>query len=330
MKKIITIALIGLAFAGCKRNVQLSRFPEIEFSAQVEGALGTKAVALNTDQLNDVTILRLDATTATTPTSFAMADELTGATRKGSGDNGGAIVFNGTAPKYDVNDKYAHIKAYHPTPANVISNSKATWDIDGKTDILITKDYHAGKYSSPVTGTLTFAHQLAQLEVICQAKVSQAVATATWGKIVGIELISYPALVYTYNTNAVTLTGSSTTKIPLVQSDYNTDLVTFDIPDVPNTTVNAAGMFAPDLTPNSTAKVKLNVKTQKDGESVVDTSIDVQLKDNGTDKGFEKGKRHTITLTFGVASGSEPVIEVKTTEIEDWVAGYSGTGDLEK
>ncbi|MCD8093613.1 MAG: fimbrillin family protein, partial [Bacteroides sp.] len=334
MKAIIIYSLALAALTSCAKSEEAitpdnpnNPLPpkEIHISAAIEASAQTKAVTRvdatplegpidGTADIEGIQFLRKDDAASQSSLSFDGATLITG-TRTKNDDNAGTtndgdITFDGTAPMYDlVDNKHAYFVAYYPAAASVTSNV-ASLTIDGKTDILYAPLYDAGCYAptGSVSGSsMTFNHALAQLEVVCKAEsgVSADVIKGIWGKIKKIEIATKETAKYKYSDQSFEFTtaegsGSGSKKLPLLKADYKTTFASIDIPASSNTTVNAAGMFAP-AAENSTNAINLTITTQVSGGSEVTTDVSVQLTDgspSSTNKGFERGKKHTAILTF--------------------------------
>lgn len=324
-RPLLLTALLLATLVSCSKQEQEPLSPSgdgvIRLNAVVADADGTKAPVIDGGAgakatLANIHFLRKDGTTA--QTNFGGVTALSG-----SRNASGAITIS-TAPTYAKSDANAWFVAYHPTTApegaTVTAGSKVVWAINGKADILLStlnaaQSYDAGKYSAPTTGTMTFKHALAQLEVICKAMPTTNVAAdlvqSVWGNITKIELLTSPGdMTYTYATNALTY-GAAAAK-PLLYKDYTSAFFPVAIPANNSSVVTAAGMFAP-----STGIIRLKVYSVNFPDGIM---IPVQLK-NSSDVAcnFEAGKRYTVTLTFGA---DDKNIEVKST-IADWNAGYT-------
>lgn len=318
MKRILLSALLVGALTGCSKETPeqpAGNSREIRISTAIDGVDASKSVVLGSETQAEVQVLRKDNATSAAPTDFSGTP--VSVTRETTGN----LTF-ATAPTYDLNNNYAFFAAYWPkgTPGS----DKVTWAIDGATDIIATEAWNAGNYAAPVTTGMTFSHQLAQLEVVCTADpagtTSLDVVKAAWGKITNIELVNTSNTVdMAYDGLSLTF-GEATQTLALKKADYDTALASFDLAKS-NTTVNAAGMFAPG---SGTATIKLKVTSEK---VTGGKEIEVQLKQGGTtDKGFEKGLKHTVTLTFGASTKD---IAVTATTITAWSTGYEGSGSLE-
>ncbi|MCD8094461.1 MAG: fimbrillin family protein, partial [Bacteroides sp.] len=327
---------------------------EIHISAAIEASAQTKATTRDESTLTGpidgtvdipgIQFLHKDAAAseATSGLSFEGVSVITG-TRIATGttNTGSSITFNGSAPQYDQKEnKNAYFVAYYPVRENSSSSDNtATWTIDGKTDILYAERYDAGTYIATITGgesPMTFKHALAQLEVVCMAEkdVSAEVMKKVWGQIQKIEISTLAKAKYKYSDQSFEFKdasdGTTAANIELLQKDYKTAFAAIDIPSHVATpsadNVVAAGMFAP-AAENSTAAITLTITTKVDGAdaSAVTTNVTVQLAKDGTNKGFERGLKHTAILTFKT---SKVDIEVTGTTITPWGTGYTGTGDV--
>lgn len=317
MKQILMSALFAAVLAGCSKVApeQAAVNPyEIRINTAINGVDATKGVALSSASQTGVQVLRKDNTIATPPTDFSGTP--VSVTRETTGN----LTFS-APPAYDLNNNYAFFAAYHPE--GLAGSNKVTWAIDGATDIITTGAWSAGNYAMPVKTGMTFSHQLAQLEVICKADpastVAEAAVQAAWGKITGIELINTSNTVdMAYNGLGLTF-GAATSALSLRQSDYSTVFAALAITKA-NSSVIAAGMFAPG---SGTAAIRLKVYTEQVSAG---KEIEVQLQQSAINKGFEKGLRHTVTLTFGAGTKN---ISVTGTAITAWGTGYTGSGSLE-
>lgn len=272
-----------------------------------DGAAGAKAV------LSDMHFLRKDG--ASMQTDFSEVTAIAG-----SRDATGLITFpEGSVPAYGKGNLNAWFVAYWPSAsadgAAVAAGSKVVWTIDGSRDILLStldasKSYDAGKYTAPISTGMTLQHVLAQLQVVCTANSSmdQAIVRAAWGKITKIEILTSPASVtYTYSTNALTYGAAGA--VSLWKPDYTGKFEGQGLDLVKgSTTVVAAGMYPP-----SAGAVKLKVYSERVTSG---KEVSVQLQSGGTNKNFERGLTHKITLSFDAL----PQQITATASITPWTA----------
>lgn len=324
MKKVF-ISLISLAMLYSCSDKESSLLEKglsnyIKVHATVEKMTVSKSV-ISSDNVNGVNLLRVDqASQNPVPSDFGSATTpLVGNLVDGK------INFLGTTPEYLHNNYYTYMVAYWP--AGKLANNNITWDIDGKTDILLSNTWCAGNYTNPISDGMVFNHQLSRLQVICKAQADVALEAVqdTWGQISSIEIVGVkPQLQLNTTSRAVAAEGSIHNSA-LLQNDYNTAFTPIAIPASGNTTVNAATMQAPMTLANEYYSLQLLVKTTKKAEGV---TINVALKNKSDQKlmGFDAGKIHTVTLTF---KSTEKVIEVSSTTITPWADGYIGTNDVE-
>ena len=276
MKKIFTSIIALAMLASCaKEQVNPTNNGEIVINTKISGVEQTKGVTLGENEQTEVQLLRVDnANTTDNLTNFSGTP--LSATRAA---NSGALTFANPTPKYNMNDFYAFFVAYHPK-GNIGAN-KATWTIDGKTDIIYAAPCHAGKFSDPTVGNMTFNHQLAQLEVICKgsadANIIDPTIQSAWGKITKIELVNTANTVNFSYTNLTFTYGASNQSIALLNAaTYESALTAFDITKE-NTSVNASGMFDPAA--SGTTAITLKVTTEK---VTAGKTVNVQLMQNTT------------------------------------------------
>lgn len=337
MKHLLFLVLPAVLLAGCSEHdpdadAGPGRDGMIRIASAIEASAETRAAVTDGDRLTDVQFLRVDvADDGAVPSDYFSGVTAIGGTR----DNTGAksIVFDAPTPAYNLNDARSYFVAYHPK--TTVASGVAAWPIDGRTDILVTPVWDAGKYSAPKTGgggaagdPMLFRHQLAQLEVICKAYTAdgttESLVQALWGDITSIELLNTASeATYAYATNAVAYNAPK--GLPLLAGATYADAfaptaVTVNAADA----VTAAGMFAPDVTPGSTARIQLRVRSTGIPAGV---RIEVQLKNaSGVNVGFTRGLKHTVTLSL---RAGEKQIDVAGTTITPWGAGYAGNSEME-
>lgn len=323
MKKVF-ISLISLAMLySCSDNesslLEKGLSNDIKVHATVEKMTVVKSV-ISSDNVNGVNFLRVDqATNSVAPSDFGSATTpLTGNMVNGN------INFLGTTPEYQHNNYYAYMVAYWP--AGTMANKNITWDIDGKTDILLSNVWCAGNYTNPIENGMVFEHQLSRLQVICKAQAGVALEAVqdTWGQITSIEIVGVKPQLQLNTTNEAVISTGNAQNAALLQSDYNTAFEPIAIPASGNTTINAATMQAPIALSNEYYSLQLLVKTTKKPEGV---TINVALKSNTDTKimSFDAGKINTVTLTF---KSTDKVIEVSSTTITPWTEGYIASNDV--
>lgn len=301
-------------------STRLDAAPEVQSDAPADGTKSPVAdgSADSRAVLSDMHFLLKNG--ATVQTDFSGVTALTA-----SRDAAGKITF-GTVPTYDKSDLNAWFTAYWPaTPAGgaaVTAGTKVVWTIAGDQDILLSTldpsaSYDAGKYTAPVSTGMTLQHVLAQLQVVCTANSSmdQAIVRAVWGKITKIEILTSPASVtYTYSTNALTYGGAGA--VSLWKPDYTGKFEGQALELVKSsTTVIAAGMYPP-----STGELKLKVYSERVTSG---QEVSVQLKSGGTNKNFERGLTHKITLSFDAL----PQQITATASIAPWAVAADAEAD---
>lgn len=313
MKKIIFSALVVATALGCSKGDNGAQIAGGETS-QIKIGVALPDIAVSPSSrvaydgdvpIKGLKFIRVDATEMPTGRWPDKATRVLGDRT----DNGTNIVF-ATEQYYNGVVNNAYFMAFD-SKAKEYSTYAMDWSLDAKTDVLYTDFYDAGTVSSPIVPVMQFKHALAQIEVVCKAEAGKLdEVKARWGKIEYIKFkdaLSY--LMYSSQSWFIlddTPEGSppNFSDLPFVQSDYDTDFQAIDIPANDNTTVTAAGMFAPLIVPTFT----LLVKTENQPEKVV-------LVDLGAGNVLKAGEKHVITFTF---NAREIVV---TTTIEDWSEG---------
>ena len=337
MKKILFSLLALLALVSCSKEpgtTPTATDGRIRVVAGIDGAKGSAIPAAPTAAgaskgLSNVPTGPMDATTgltgasfvivesATTPTSFVGGTVYTGDVAATSGE----VTFTSTpVPAYNPNDQNAWLAAY--APGGALTADAIEWTIDGKTDILATNTvWNAGKYTAPVTTGLNFNHLLARVQVTCQAEAGAALGAVqdAWGEITKIEFVDAPEKMKYDLSAAPTVSTSGSANFPLLKDYDGTAFARTAVPANGNTTVAAVAMLAP-VAPTAVASFKLRITTSKPLTAEIPISL------GGSQSPITAGYTHTVTLTFK-ADARE--IEVFSTAIEPWGAGYTGGGDME-
>lgn len=329
MKRTLFYALCGLVMVGCSVDRSDERSIEIRSSVSDDQAKGRsqvqgKAVAINTSALSDVQFLRKDITNGDlAPTDFSNIITVLSGDRGTTGD----ITFATPKPRYLSTGERTYLWAFYPK-ATITPKTKASWAVDGKSDILVSTVHDAGTLASPLTGErskgqtpMIFQHRLAQLEVTCQVASgeSETAVQGNWGTINKVELLNTPStLTLDFSTGVTTASGSAS-KV-LLKDDYTT---TAPATALTSAGTKWAGMYAPAAA-GSTDPIQLKITTAKE---TAGRTISVQLKDlYGDNKGFEVGMTHSIVLSF---KAKDKEIEIKGTVIKPWGTGYTDNPEVE-
>ena len=305
MKQILLPVLVIAAMSSCSKQTNeapdAGGLKEIRLGSGI--AAQTKAAYSGDVAIAGLQFLRLDASAQTSDFSGCVAIE-------GNRAVGGEITF-GNKQYYAAAD-HAYFASYFPVGS--VNNDVVTWVVDGKTDIMTAGTVDSGTNGSPVSASLAYEHQLAQIEVVCKAVTDDASVQARWGNIESIKLRSTPATVrYAYN--GLTVTPGDAGDVALAAPDYTADFAPIAIPASTNTAVNAAGMFYP----SAGQSFQLEVVTATEGTRVI--TIDL-----GANNSLERSRKHTVTLTFQASSALNE-ISVSST-VEEWTNGASGSGSL--
>lgn len=292
---------------------------QIKAVSAIEG-VASKAVIAGTDAaLTGLQFLRVDdvSTNKTTSFDFSAATVITGGSRVA----GGVITFGTSVTdgfdKYDkAGDKTTYMRGFTTDGATSTAGVKTEWAINGATDVLLTDVWNAGRYSLPGTNTMTFKHQLSRIEVVCKGEqnIHNDVTHDIWGNVTSIKVVdALPTLTYTYNTDAVTGTGTSA-DFPLLKEDTYDAAQPFAAKRILDYTA-ADAVFGSAMLWPLTSTVKLKVTTQNKAEQEISTTLSK----------MERAKIHKIVLTFNTDGKT---ITCTTSTIEEWEAGTGGTGSL--
>lgn len=321
MKKIIFSAMIIASIVGCtQREVNTGvESNEIRlFSGMADPVSGkaTKAAFAPNSAISGLQILRVDLPVQGTP-SFENAT-LVGANREGT--TAGNIVWQNTQ-YYSQSFHHAYFASYYP--AGTVVDKVTTITIDGKTDIMTAPAVYAGVKGNPVPAGLAYAHELAQVEVICTTKQGDAnpdAVIAKWGKIQRISMKDTKAsMTYTWASQKTAPAGANST-IDFVAKDYTNDFTPRSIAKYSATPEAIAfGMFAPL---NSQL---LTLELQFDGTGLSNGGVRSAVVDLGAGKMLKKGYKHVITCTF-TTSTETPIVASST--VDAWKEG-GANGDVE-
>lgn len=210
---------------------------------------------------------------------------------------------------------YSHLKGFYPeVTLQKDTYVNATWDIDGKTDVMVTNYFCNNKGVSVSSNSVEFQHMLSKITIKVIA--DSDVAAASWGNVTEVVIKDTKSTVtHEFDgkpTNQYVSTGSSTTK----------DISVF----------NASGDQVLDTQASSLA---LTTDTLTFGKAMVypDESYNLVVKTSGgADKtlpgvaitgGALAGHDHEITLTF--KSGEI----LPTVKVKPWEEGGKGSATID-
>lgn len=331
-KTLAICALAALAVVACRKRgggseeldtKQIAIVTSIAGQQSASGHNASKVIADASTTLTGIQFLHVDGAAGQSQanTSFATATLSTGS--RVAGDKQ-PIVFDGTAPVYDVdNNKTAYLMAYHPLGAQVhgVSNTWTATTINGATDILVSQFYSAGSYTARSNDEMKFGHALARLEIILEAQQGEVLADVqtAWGTITEVTVDNIqPNLVFDYVTSKTTPSGTAATAKLLKGKNYIVGASDASTDGVIGANANNDVKFASMLVPNGTRSITINVKNSKNGLA------SPPLKGTLTTD-FEAGKIYQFRISFGV--GSKDIL-ISGSSIIDWVTGEVTSGLL--
>ena len=318
MNKLIQIASVFLlpALAACSDGnpVQL---PEPEPAVRLEGMIGLSTrgvIGSGYEGELEVGFARQDETAASADSYGAWS--VCKAVREG-GAGSRLIVFD--EPQwYPPDGRMIHLHGYYPLGDGMLDlqPGKATFTVDGKTDIMATGCL-SGSIYEPVH-TCTFRHLLTQVAWACYGDRAEL-----WGAVTKMEVVG----VHTRQELDCRLESPSLADISSegeIQDLLVQDVAGLTVPQV------AEGEELPDpqgyiLLPVSpvddgTAEhpLHLQITTTKDGRgNEVETVTPVSVTVEG---GFQPGRRHVVSLFF---SGNG-VVRISSVRIEAWTEHDAG------
>lgn len=296
MKKILTLAILGIIFSGCTKTATTEKNVPINFKAGV--SVVTKASITAIDNLEPIQILRAPDHATTADYSALSAPTITG-TIDGAGN-----VTPSTAQYYNANNTLkAWFAAFYPAAAS-ISSGVATFTINGSQDLVWAPSVSAGSKNSPdASFSFAFDHKLSKIQINVVAE--NAGAVSSWGTVNSIKINAATSLDLDIDgAGAGTLAANSTPVLTDLQTLNASDAA---ISDVVLTTSNQ-DMGSIMILPGT--NITLKIATTAGNETV----------NIGT---IETGKAYTINLTFKLTG-----ITFKAT-LTDWSDGGTAGHDVQ-
>lgn len=211
---------------------------------------------------------------------------------------------------------YSHLKGFYPK-VSLQKNTyvSATWDIDGKTDVMVTNYFYDNKAVSGSSNPVTFQHLLSKITIKVIA--DSDAAAAAWGNVSEVVIKDTKSTVtHPFDgdpANQYVSTGSTTTK----------DISVFNASGDQVLDTQASSLA---LTTDTLTFGKAMVYPEANYNLVVKTSGGADAELNGitiSDGGAKAGHDHEITLTFKSGEIS-PSIKVKP-----WEEGGTGSGIIQ-
>lgn len=310
-------ALIATSCSKSEADQPKTNDGRIRVSSSIVGAQ-TKAIVGPTAALTGFKFIRADYATEQTNPEFVMGSGIyTSCTGDRAAGATSAVTFSGDQ-KYSQKNDYTYFLGYDPTA--IEGGNAVIWDIDGKTDLLVTDVWSAGKFSDPKTTGMVFKHILSRIEVIVQAPdgVSASVINDNWGQIKSITVETPKEFMFDLDSRDLLPSGAETSYVAMTAGQsYATLLPASNIPAFGNMAVLCGAMIGLPVVTNPTNQVKLKITTDK----VTDKEVTATL----TTGNLTSGQIHTFTLTFDATTKN---ITVAGSTITDWVDGQDGTGSV--
>lgn len=210
---------------------------------------------------------------------------------------------------------YSHLKGFYPK-VSLQKNTyvSATWDIDGKTDVMVTNYFYDNKAVSGSSNPVTFQHLLSKITIKVIA--DSDAAAASWGNVSEVVIKDTKSTVsHTFDgvtANEYVSTGSATTK----------DISVFNASGDQVLDTQASSLA---LTTDTLTFGKAMVFPEASYNLVVKTSggADQTLSGVAITGGAQAGKDHEITLTF--KSGEI----LPTVVVKQWEEGGKGSATVD-
>lgn len=229
-----------------------------------------------------------------------------------------ANVFAFTPSQYYNIDAtmYSHLKGFYPK-VSLQKNTyvSATWDIDGKTDVMVTNYFYDNKAVSGSSNPVTFQHLLSKITIKVIA--DSDAAAASWGNVSEVVIKDTKSTVsHTFDgvtANEYVSTGSATTKDISVfnaSGDQVLDTKASSLALTTDTLTFGKAMVFPDASYNLVVKTSGGPEAELNGITI----------SNG---GAQAGQDHEITLTF--KSGEI----LPTVKVKPWEEGGKGSATID-
>lgn len=275
----------------------------------------------------NVAFLRAPDHTSTTPTSTVWQDAIAAdQTVLGTGpgvvkatlknESGTNVLAFTNSQFYNIDaTKYSHLKGFYPeVTLQKTTNVSATWNIDGKTDVMVTNYFYDNKAVSGSSNPVTFEHLLSKITIKIIA--DSDAAARSWGNVTEVEIKgTKDKVTHTFDGvvgDQYVSTGSTTTtdiSVFKADGDQVLDTQASSLALTTDTLTFGKALIFPDT------KYNLLVKTSG--------GDDKTLPDVAIDGGAQAGMDHEITLTF--KSGEI----LPTVKVKPWEQGGKGSVTVE-
>lgn len=330
MKKFLFPVLAGLALVSCSQSETIQEFndpAEINFNVGIissRSAISSNGSGLLTDptSLNVYFVRASDKDVVDWSTVGTTAQSVAGF---GAGLIGGTIDANGKVTFKDSNFTnevkqyynadpalYSHLVGFYPSATLSVDAGAtvATWDIDGKSDVIVS-NYVNGK-KGDAAKELTFKHLLTWLVFNVEAE-NQA-AKDVWGDVVSVKIRNiYPQITSTFNGTNYNYAHTGTKRT------LDTFTATDGVPDIKPLPVSptSSSYFSQAMVHSGEPSFDVEIVTTKNATPTV-----VNVKFAG-DANATQGSRHIVTLTF---RASEITANAKVTA---WENGAPGSANVD-
>lgn len=283
MKKLLILSLfVIVVIEGCSGKIHEAdeiTGDNIPIMAQI--GFPTKAIVGNSNAF-EIDFVRMNTSSTTNNYTFTTTGS---GYRAGSTENGNITFSN---QFYNKNNDYSYFRCFNKLSSTKDQTAKTfTWVVDGKSDLLVSDVWNAGKYTAPSQTSIEFNHLLSRIEVICQANSSGIISVVKllWGNITSITVSTNQKVIYDYSNN--NFSYSTPINLPLNEGLTDNAISSSGIAILDfgskNATANAI------IPPTANEKLTLKIKTLL----IVEQTIEVTIPG-----GLAAGKTHTITINF--------------------------------
>ncbi len=302
MRKIMLLALAGMALASCTQNYDgldelgVNNNPsEIKLYGGVQVYSSVKSMFNPGDQVSDIQFIKLDGETPSW-------EGINAATTTGELGTGGAITF--TSPMYYPNNETTatQITAFYPAAKSIAKNI-ASMEITGDEDVLYAGSV-SGTKKTPISSPLTFNHLLTQFKFVIQREAASTGGEDAANDINGVKI----AVKGAHTSFTLDLTNGN---LSALNDDTGKDI---DALTNGTAATTASAPSTPLLLEPGLGSITLII------EANGYTSQTITIEGT-TENTFKAGHAYTITLTF---KGKEIA---SNGSISEWTPG-TATGDV--
>ena len=216
---------------------------------------------------------------------------------------------------------------------NVQNSNEIEYTFDGSQDVMAAAEVSGTKAKAQANEhpAFTFNHLLTKLNL--SVKAESAAAAAAWGKVTEITLAQAEEktpksqMKVALSTGTATFPYEGTGALSFYAKDgdaYTETAFTAQTKELTTDLTEIAYALVAPITADGTKDFTLTVKTQKDGEAEVSSTVDINLTaKEGSTLGDTKGQAFALTLTFKATE-----IQAKAT-VGAWVDGGSAGAEIQ-